>query len=64
MTAAEFEREYYLRDSSLDKFDFDAAAKKLTLETEIRTTKIDDVYPTLKVKAERVTVTEIARYNL
>lgn len=32
MTVAEFEEKYYLHDSSLDKFHYDTAAKKLTLE--------------------------------
>ena len=128
MTVAEFEEKYYLHDSSLDKFEYDAASKKLVLtisfcfwqqnwydkstptngviavtfdnvsqieyeqhdigkkfdalETEICTTKIDetgaleivmweflpeigdDIYPSLKVKAESVEVTELERFNL
>ena len=127
MTITEFEEKYYLHDSSLEKVEFDAENKKLTLtidfcfwmqnwynaeelpngyiavtfenvsfydyedheitavledlETEIRTTKIDetgaleiimweylkkiddDIYPTLKVKAEKVNVKEISRYT-
>ena len=31
MTLAEFENKYYLHDSSIDKIEYDAADKKLTL---------------------------------
>ena len=127
MTITEFEEKYYLHDSMIEKVEFDAENKKLTLtidfcfwmqlwynaeelpngyiavtfenvsfyeyedheitavledlDTEIRTTKIDetgaleiimweylkkiddDIYPTLKVKAEKVNVKEISRYT-
>lgn len=123
MTVTEFEEKYYLHDSSLEKVEFDAENKKLTLtidfcfwmqlwyeqgkpengyiavtfenvslydyedheitavlenlDTEIRDTKIDetgaleilmwesyskfddDIYPILKIKAEKVTVEEL-----
>ena len=128
MTVTEFEEKYYLHDSSLEKVEFDAENKKLTLtidfcfwmqlwyeqgkpengyiavtfenvsfyeyedheitkilsdlDTEIRTTKIDetgaleilmwesyskfddDIYPILKVKAEKVTVAEVRMIDL
>lgn len=125
-TITEFEKKYYLHDSGIDKVEYDAANKKLTLKidfcfwmqrwykagelpngfiavtfenvsifeyeyhdinaplenlyTEIRTTKIsdgtlfiimweysaeidEDIYPTMKIKAENVTVEEISRYE-
>jgi len=128
LTVTEFEEKYYLHDSSLEKVEFDAENKKLTLtidlcfwmqlwyeqgkpengyiavtfenvsfyeyedheitkilsdlDTEIRTTKIDetgaleilmwesyskfddDIYPILKVKAEKVTVAEVRMIDL
>lgn len=123
MTIPEFEEKYYLHDSTIDKIEYDAENKKLTLtidfcfwmqlwyeqgkpengyiavtfenvsfyeyedreitavldnlDTEIRTAKIDetgaleilmweylkkiddDIYPTIKIKAENVTIEEL-----